>query len=229
MSNEPYYYVFTKNTFYRKSSRGTTPKSLFNKLIDNSNYIQILGQVQINKSKCGKVPRKKPQNGYNVHYSSEFTNNNTCILKKIRTYEVPTFSNANTNNKFIVYAVKEGIIIGYLLGRKLEYPNHIYISSVGVHKNYRGQKVCSTLIEKLIKYMEHNFKEVYVYSLIDATATLISGLKAGDLCYNQTFSKLGYIKDTSFEIFKVFVRITKIGNRNYNTFKKSMIQNEILM
>jgi hypothetical protein len=106
MNNQIFYYIFTKNTFYKKTQRGITPKSLFNKLIDNSNYIQLLGQIQINKSKCGIVPQKRAKNGYNIHYSTELTSANTCILKKFRTYKVPTFSNANTNNKFIVYAEK---------------------------------------------------------------------------------------------------------------------------
>lgn len=228
MNQETAYFTFQKNTFYKKSSRGINIKSLFNKIIDSSHYIDVIGKVQMEKEKCTTISNeylrtiKRNHNGFNVYYEKELTPNNLCFLKKMRKYDVPRFSPNTTSDKFICYAVKDRLIVGYLTATMKD-PYHIYISLVGVHKNYRGQKICPTLIEKFINHIEHNFKDVYIYSLFDATQKLKSGHQIGDFCYDKTFAKLGYVRDRTIELLKVFVRSTKVTNRNYRVYRNSKL------
>ena len=42
-------------------------------------------------------------------------------------------------------------------------------------------------------------------------------------CYNYIFTNLGYIKDNSFELMKVFIRITKIQDKNYMKWKQKQL------
>lgn len=230
MDQKTAYFTFQKNTFYKKSSRGINIKSLFNKIIDSSHYIDVVGKVQMKREKCTTISNeylstlKRNQNGFNVYYEKELTQNNLCFLKKMRMYKVPRFSPNNTSNKFICYAVKDNLIVGYLTATMVD-PYHIYISLIGVHKNYRGQRLCPTLLEKFIYHIEHKFKDVYIYSLIDATATLKNGHTIGDYCYDKTFAKLGYIRDRTVELTKVFVHSTKATNRNYIKHRNSKLQN----
>lgn len=177
--------------------------------------------MKINKSKCKLNPQSRPQNGHNIYYETHLSKNNECILKKFRSYNVPSFNNFDKDNKFIAYAVKKNIIVGYLLGIMKD-RHHMYISSVGVHKDFRGNKICSQIFERFIKHIEFNYQSIFVYSLIDATKVLKDGTSIGDLCYNRTISKLGYIRDLSFGLYKIFVKPEMIESKNYKLVKNSI-------
>lgn len=227
------FFTFMQKDKNRKLSSGKSVSDMFDSYAKSSSYSDASNLKKTNIKHCSKTYdaskfHYNPENGYNVTYNTLYDENKQeCYLRKLKTYQVPLLSHTLFKNNLITYAIDKNtrIVSGYLQAKK-EDARHIYISEIFIHKNYRGNDLCGKLISKFVEYIERNIPNIYIYILIDATATVNSGHQIGDFCYNRTFARLGYVRDLRTDILKIFTKSEKIDTKNemikYNKYLKNI-------